>query len=170
MRSLRAWVLRLAGSFSAGRRDGEIRRELDSHLQLHIDDNIRAGMSPADARRDALLRLGGLETVKERQRDRSAIPTLLHVGHDVRYAFRVLRRNPTFTAITIVTLALGIGANTSIFTLVNAVLLRPLPYEESERLVMIWSTDRQNGAREMSVSYPDFEAWRDGTRSFDVFL
>jgi putative ABC transport system permease protein len=80
---------------------------------------------------------------------------------------RVLRRNPTFTVITILTLALGIGANTSIFTVVNAALLRPLPYESPERLAMIWSTEPANRAREMSVSYPDFEAWRDRTHSFE---
>jgi len=167
MRTLRSWVLRLAGLFSPGRREDEIRQELESHLQLHIDDNVRAGMSPAEARREALLRLGGIESVKETQRDRSGVPLLQHLARDVRYAFRVLRRNPTFTAITVVTLALGIGANTSIFTLVNAVLLRPLPYSDPARLVMIWGTDPRTGGREMSVSYPDFEAWRDGTHSFE---
>ena len=167
MRILRAWVVRFAALLAPRRRDDEFRQEIESHLQLHIDDNIRSGMSPAEARRDALLRLGGVEAVREAQRDRTGIPVLQHLAQDIRYASRVLRRNFTFTAVTIVTLALGIGANASIFTFVNAVLLRPLPYDDAERLVLIWTTDTRNGGREVSVSYPDFVSWRDETRAFD---
>lgn len=167
MRRLRAWAVRFASLRSLPRRDADLQAEIDSHIQLHTDDNIRAGMSPAEARRQALLHLGGIEAVKERQRDRAGVPLLQHLWRDIRYGVRVLRRNPTFSAISIATLALGIGANTSIFTLVNAVLLRPLPYEHADRLVLLWSTDSRSGARELSVSYPDFETWRDGTESFE---
>jgi putative ABC transport system permease protein len=161
-------MLRLAGLFRQRQRAEEICQELESHLQLHFDDNMRLGLSATEARRDALARLGGIEAVKEQQRDRAGVPFLQHLARDVRYGTRVLRRNPTFTAIAIVTLALGIGANASIFTLVNAVLLRPLPYEDSARLVMIWSMQSDDGVgREVSASYPDFESWRDETRSFE---
>lgn len=167
MRSLRAWLVRLLTLGRQAQRDDDFRAEIQSHLELHIDDNIRAGMSPAQARRHAILRLGGIEAVRERQRDRAGVPVLQHLWIDTRYGVRVLRRNPTFSAIAIITLALGIGANTSIFTLVNAVLLRPLPYQNADRLALLWSTDERSGSREVSVSYPDFESWRDGARSFD---
>ena len=168
MRGIRAWVWRFAGLFSAARREEDVRQELESHLQMHIDDKIRAGMSPTEARRDALVRLGGIEPLREQQRDRGGIPVVQHLARDIRYGLRVLRRNPTFSAITIATLALGVGANTSIFTLVNAALLRPLPYHAADRLVMIWGTDQGSGSREVSVSYPDFESWRDETGSFEA--
>ena len=166
MRALRAALRRLL-SLVRGRADADFEAELESHLQMHTDDNIRAGMSPAEARRQAVLRLGGLEAVKERQRDRAGVPIFQHLWRDVTYGARVMRRAPAFTAVAVATLALGIGANTSIFTVVNAVLLRPLPYADPERLVLIWSTDETKGTREISSSYPDFETWRDQTRSFE---
>ena len=168
MRSLRAWAVRVLALFRGDSVDRDLRAELESHLQLHADDNVRAGMSPAAARRAAALRLGGIEAVRERQRDRAGVPPLQHVGRDVGYAVRILRRHPSFTVVTVLTLALGIGANTSIFTVVNAVLLRPLPYHDADRLTMIWATDSAAGTHEMSISYPDFEAWRTGTRSFEA--
>ena len=98
MRILRAWLHRLTGGISSSRRDGEFREELASHLAMHIDDNIRAGMSPEQARRHALLRLGGVESVRERYRDRAGLPVVRHLVQDVRYAARALRRQPAFTA------------------------------------------------------------------------
>jgi putative ABC transport system permease protein len=167
MRSLRAWLVRLLSLRSLSRRDADFRAELESHIQLHTDDNIRAGMPPAEARRQAMLRIGGVEGLRERHRDRTGVPVVQHLWRDVRYGTRVLRRTPLFSVITIVTLALGIGANTSIFTLVNAALLRPVPYAGADRLVLLWSTDERAGTREISASYPDFESWRDGTQSFE---
>ena len=167
MRSLRAWLIRLVSLRSLSRRDDDFRAELESHIQLHTEDNIRAGMPPDEARRQAMLRIGGVEGLRERQRDRTGVPVLQHLWGDMRYGVRVLRKNATFSAITIATLALGIGANTSIFTLVNAVLLRPLPYEQADRLALLWTTDGRSGDREISSSYPDFESWQDGARSFE---
>jgi putative ABC transport system permease protein len=166
VRTLRAWVVRLLALFR-GSKDDDFDAELESHLQLHIDDNLRAGMSPSAARRHALIRLGGVQAVQERQRDRRGLPALQHLGRDLHYAARALRRQPTFASVTVLTLALGIGANTSIFTLVNAVLLNPLPYPDPDRLALVWGTDLSDGRREISISYPDFEAWQQQARSFD---
>jgi predicted permease len=165
MRGIRAWFVRLAALVGRDRRDQDFGDELDSHIQLHTDDLIRAGMRPSEARRTALIRLGGLEAAKERRRDRQTFQGLHHLGRDLQFAARTLRRQPTFTVVTVLTLTLGIAANTSIFTLVNAALLNPLPYDEPERLAMIWGTDLASGERESSISYPDFEAWRHA-RSF----
>ena len=167
MRRLRAWAVRLLGVFTARRRDRDFQDELDSHLQFHIDDHVRAGMSPDEARRLAVLQLGGITQTREQQRDRAGLPGLQHLAQDLRYGLRVLPRNLTFSLVTVLTLALSIGANAAIFTVVNAVLLDPLPYPESDRLALLWSTDTAHENREVSVSYPDFETWRDGLRSFE---
>jgi putative ABC transport system permease protein len=167
MRSIRAWVLRFAGAFAGRRQDDDLTAQLESDLQLHIDDNVRAGMTPAQARRDALLALGGIEATKERYRDRRGIPLLDTLRQDVTYALRALRKNPGFAVTAIVTLALGIGANTAIFSIVNAVLLRPLPFAEPDRLVEIFATDTRRGDRFDSASYPAFAEWRDQSTTFE---
>jgi hypothetical protein len=97
MRSIRAALRRLAGTFIASRRDRDLADEIESHLQLHIADNVRAGMEPAEARRDALLRFGAMESFKEQYRDRSGFPFVRHVGQDLRFAARMLRRSPGFS-------------------------------------------------------------------------
>jgi predicted permease len=164
---LRAWGLRLSGMFDRERRDQELAEELQSHLALHVEDNLRAGMTPEAARRDALLKLGGVESIKEQVRDRRGIPLLEHLVKDLRFGVRMLRKDPSFTAIAVLTLALGIGANTAIFSVVNAVLLRPLPFPQAERLVLVWATDAEGGRTEDVATYPNFEDWKASSRSFE---
>ena len=168
MRQLRGWLRRLAATMAPNRHESDMDAELASHLQMHIDDNIRAGMSPADARRDALIRLGGLEQMKELYRSRRSVPFLQHLAQDLRFSVRVLRKSSTFSAAAIVTLGLGIGVNAAIFSVVNAVLLRPLPFPRADRLMLLWATNTKSGDREDVASYPDFEAWRAQTSSFDA--
>jgi predicted permease len=137
MRRVRAWFIRIAGIFSKSRRDRELSAELESHLQLHIDDNLRAGMSPQEARRRAIIKLGGIEPTKENYRDRRGIPIIETTLQDVRFGLRMMRKNPGFTLVAILTLALGIGANTAIFSAVNGILIEHLPYKDASRLLEI---------------------------------
>lgn len=155
MRFLRVWLMRLAGVSSGVRRDAELSAELAAHLQLHIDDNLRAGMTPAEARRQALIKLGGLDQTRERHRDRRGLPVVDHLLRDVRFAVRALTGTPGFTGIAILTLALGIGVNSVLFTLVNAALFRPLPVERPEELIDVY-TSRVSGDAGGPNSYPDY--------------
>ncbi|HSY14280.1 MAG TPA: permease prefix domain 1-containing protein, partial [Verrucomicrobiae bacterium] len=140
MKTLRALLLRVAGLWSGERREQEIARELESHVQMQMDDNLRAGMTPEEARRQAVLKLGGVEQTKQAYRERGTMPPLESLLHDVRYSFRQWVRNPGFAITAAVVLALGIGASTAIFSAVNPILFRPLPYPEARRIMMVWES------------------------------
>jgi predicted permease len=127
MRRLRATALRLTTVFRRSKVDDDLTAELESHLQLHVDDNLRAGMTPAEARRQAIIALGGVEQAKEQYRDRRGFPALEALMQDVRFGGRMLRRQPTFTAVAVLTLAIGFGPPIAIFALANWTVLRPVP-------------------------------------------
>jgi predicted permease len=159
MNAAQKWFLRFGSLFNKARHDRELAEEIESHLQLHIDDNLRAGMSATQARREALLKFGGIESSKEAYRDRAGLPFLETLFHDLRFAFRMLRKNRGFAALVVLTLALGIGASTAVFSLVNAVLLKPLPYPHAERIVFPWRQSPQGlnlGYNEIPWGRPEF--------------
>ncbi len=137
MKTLRRIWRRLVGTFIGLRREGELAKELEGHIEMLTDDNIRRGMSPTEARRAALLTFGGVEQTKEHYRDQRGFPTIDSIWQDVMFAGRMLRKNPGFTVIAMLSLAIGIGANTAIFSLLNAVLLRSLPVRNPHELRVV---------------------------------
>jgi hypothetical protein len=170
VKTLRALFLRLGGLFHKQQRDRELAEELESHLQMHVEDNVRSGMTPEEARRQAVIKLGGFESTKESYRDRRGLPFIETFIQDLRFGARMLRRNPGFTAVAVLTLALGIGANSAIFSVVNAVLLKPLPYENGERLVVVKQGAPRAGFPDVSFSVPEILDYRAQNRSFDALV
>jgi putative ABC transport system permease protein len=137
MNWLRVTMLRLRGVFAGPRRDAELDQELREHLEMLAEENVERGMTQKDALRAARLSLGGSEQIKEAVRERRGLPFVESFAQDACFGLRMLRKNPGFAGIAILTLALGIGANTAIFSVVNGILLEPLPYGNSSRLVAI---------------------------------
>lgn len=171
MRRLRAWSQRLTSLVTSSHRDRDFADELESHLQLHIDDNIRAGMPPDEARRQALLKLGGIDQAREAHRDRRGVPTIENLVRDVRHGFRGLRKSPGFALAAITVLGLGVGVNTAIFTIVNAVVLRPLPFAESDRLMRVWHTPPPqlfSGLPTFPLSPANYLDWQAESTSFEA--
>jgi predicted permease len=152
--------------FSRKKWEQDANDELRFHIEQQTAANIAAGMPPGEARRQAALQFGAVEGVKEDCREQRSAFWFESLVADVRYALRMLRKNPGFAAIAILTLALGIGANTAMFSVVEGVLLAPLPYRQPDRLVVVWEKNLTLN-RFISPSYPDFRDWQRTSRSFE---
>jgi len=166
MEKLRALVQRFRGLFGSRRGDAEFAAELESHVVLDTEAGVRNGLTPEEARRQALIRLGGAEQARQVYRERGTLPWLEDLLHDLRFGLRMMVRNPGFTWVAVLTLAVGIGATTTAFTWINAVLLQPLSgVADPSRLVTV-ETVTSNGEW-VPNSYPDFIDFRDRMKSFD---
>ena len=166
IRKLRAFTLRLRGLFTTRRADADFAAELESHVVLHTDAGIRNGLSREEARRQALVLLGGAEQARQAHRERRTLPWIEDLLHDLRYGLRMMARNPSFTAVAVLTLAIGIGATTTAFTWINAVFMQPLSgVAQADRLVTVESVT-PNGEW-VPNSYPDFIDFRDRLKLVD---
>src|SRR5581483_9028911 len=159
-RAIRTILARLLASLESRRLDQESGEEVGAHLELLTERFMRQGMSSGEARRAAERQFGGAARVKEDLHERRGLPQLETFFQDTRYALRQLRKSPAFTLTAVVTLALGIGANTAIFSVVQAVLLKPLPYKDPSRLVMAWEQNPHRGWYHNIVSAANFLDWR----------
>src|SRR5687767_6113464 len=166
MAMLNRLKLRLRALFFKSKMEEELDEEVRFHLEREIEENIARGMSPEEARYAALRSFGGIERVKEESRDERGIRLLDEVWQDLRYGARMLVKQPSFTFIAVLTLALGIGANTAIFSVVHAVLLRPLPFAEQERLVVMWRRDLASSNPFVELALPEILDWRQQSQSF----
>jgi predicted permease len=167
MRPVRRFWRRLRETLRPWHRDDEFVEEVETHIRMLTEDNVRSGMRPSEARRAALLRFGSVDATAESWREQRRLPFIETMTRDVRFAIRGLRNEPGFAAVCVVTLALAIGANTAIFSAVNAALLQPLPYPRADRLVQVWETNPQAERWGDWASYPDFEDWSRESRAFD---
>lgn len=162
MASIRSFFHRLAGVFQKSRRDRELDAEFSSHLAMQVDENVRAGMTAEEARRRALIKLGGIESAKETYRERRGLPIVETTLQDIRFGFRVLRTSPVVTVVAIATLALAIGVNTTVFSVANGFLLRRPAVTDPDRLMVVSSVNPAKNAyaRDRTpVSALDFLDW-----------
>jgi len=164
---MRSLVEAITDLFSKGRVERELQEELLFHIEKETEKNIEAGMDPAEARRVALVRFGGVEQVKEQVREERGARPLEDLLADLRYALRIFGKDRAFALVVVLTLALGIGANSALFSVVNSVLLNPLPFDEADRLVFAWENRGQQDGSVNWVSLGNFQDWRRLNTVFD---
>src|SRR5713101_7766920 len=167
--SFRTFLQRLAALFRRRRLDDDLDDELRSHLEMSIDLNLRKGMTPAAARREALRSFGGLEQAKELYRDQRGLPMIETTLQDLRFGLRMLRRSPGFSALAILCLTLGIGANAAVFSWIEGILFRPYPaVTHQEQLLALTGTSRGEGRT--AVSWPDLLDLQKSCTLIDSFI
>ena len=163
---MREWWSKIRATLaSRSALSSDLHDEMEAHLELEIEDRIARGAPPGEARADARRHLGNLTGIQERSRESWTFPSLDTLFQDLRYGLRGIRRSPGFALAVILTLALGIGANTAIFSVVNAVLLRPFPYPATERLVILGESDPK--AEGISVTWINYQHWRAENHTFE---
>jgi putative ABC transport system permease protein len=167
MRWVSGLAVRLRWLFGRKRAERELAAEFAFHLDCQIDENIARGMPPVEARAAALRRVGGIAQLEEECRDVRRLTYIEDLLADIRYAIRGFRKSPGFASIAILTLALGIGAATALFSLASAVLLRALPVADSDRLAVIWEADPSHGFEENTPAPANFVDWKTQTRTFE---
>ncbi|HYL09694.1 MAG TPA: ABC transporter permease [Candidatus Acidoferrales bacterium] len=166
--SWRRQIARLGALLGRKNRAMDLDEEIRVHLELETEEHCAAGMPAEEARYAARRRFGNMTLAIEESRDMWVYRFVEILLQDIRYGLRMLAKNPGFTVVAVLTLALGIGANTAIFSTINAVLLRPLPFPDSDRLVLVWATDAGRGKEEDDNSYPNFVDLRDQSKSFEA--
>lgn len=167
MRKLRALWKRIAGLLNSGRADHDFSAELESHIAMQVEDGIRSGLSPDEARRRALIQLGGAEQVRQAQRERNGLPGIESLVRDVRYAGRTLAKHPAVTAIAVLSIALGIGANATIFSMVSRFVLRPAPVGNPSTLLSLHIAERGEQCCNQ-FPQPLYNDLRDQAKSFSA--
>ena len=168
MRTWRGWGKRLRAWLADGHRDHQLADELESIIQMHIDEHLSHGMNAFDARRLALIEVGGTEQVRQAVRDHRGFPRLEGLARDTKYALRSLVRTPGFSLVAIAVMAIGIGASLALFTVVRSVVLRPLPFPQPDRLVALYSQDdRSKPDAENNVSSGDFYDWQKASQGYE---
>src|SRR5262249_41456479 len=155
---------RLRGLFGSRNADRELDEEIETHLRLLTERYVRQGMTEAEAALAARRQFGNITLLQEANREMRGFRVIDTLVRDLRYGARMLRRNPGFTSVAALTLALGIGANTAIFSIVNTVLLRALPYPAPGRLVVL--TEKMRGEQRVGVAYPNYLDFRERAQSF----
>ena len=170
MKTLRRLFHRLTSWATSAQDEELLRSEVEEHIAMQTAENLRAGLSPIEARRQALLKFGSVEAIKEIYRDQRGLPFIETLVGDTRHALRRMRKAPGFTAAVIVTLALGIGANTATFGVIDSILIRPLAYPDAEALVGVWHTaPGLPGLSSLGCSPSMYFTYREENRSFEQF-
>ena len=162
MKSLRRFFTRLVSFATRRTQEERLREEIEEHIALQAAENLRAGLPPVEARRQAMLKFGGVEAMKQDYRAERGLPLIEDFLQDLRFALRLLRKSPGFTAVAVATLAIAIGANAVVFGVLNALILRSLNVPQAESLFIV-----QHGSDVGSHSYPDYLDLRQRNRSFD---